>query len=119
MEKNVGLDIGLCCRVHDGIPDVWEKKFGLNLDDAYDKDGDGYTNIEEWLNATDPTQYVDYTNPANNTHSLLGKKAFHLIVLQSNTYKHYIQRWIAEDSEAKVSRFGGSDFEQQFRVYSS
>jgi len=44
----------------DGMPDEWEKKFGLNPSDpsdgATDKDGDGYTNVEEWLNGTDPTQ---------------------------------------------------------------
>jgi hypothetical protein len=55
------------------------------------KDGDGYTNIEEWLNATDPTKYVDYTNPAKNAHSLHGEKASNIILLQPNTYKHYIQ----------------------------
>jgi len=47
----------------DGMPDAWEKKHGLNLSDlsdgATDKDGDGYTNVEEWLNGTDPTQFVD------------------------------------------------------------
>lgn len=49
---------------HDGMPDEWEEKFGLNSNDpsdgATDKDGDGYTNVEEWLNGTDPRQYVDY-----------------------------------------------------------
>ena len=42
----------------DGLPDAWETKHGLNphaaSDAAKDKDGDGYTNIEEWLNGTDP-----------------------------------------------------------------
>ena len=49
---------------HDGMPDEWEKKYGFKPNDpsdgATDKDGDGYTNVEEWLNGTDPTQYVDY-----------------------------------------------------------
>ena len=52
---------------HDGMPDEWEKKFGFNPNDpsdgATDKDGDGYTNVEEWLNGTDPTEYVDYGKP--------------------------------------------------------
>lgn len=42
----------------DGLPDVWEKKFGLNPNDANDasadKDGDGFTNMEEYLAKTDP-----------------------------------------------------------------
>lgn len=44
---------------HDGMPDIWEKTFGLKpgdpSDGAKDADGDGYTNVEEWLNGTDPT----------------------------------------------------------------
>ena len=39
---------------HDGIPDDWERQIGLNPEDgrdgAKDRDGDGYTNIEEYLN---------------------------------------------------------------------
>jgi pectate lyase len=39
---------------HDGIPDAWEKKHGLNPGDpgdgGVDRDGDGYTNVEEYLN---------------------------------------------------------------------
>jgi pectate lyase len=42
----------------DGMPDTWETQYGLNPSDASDgnkdADGDGYTNIEEYLNATDP-----------------------------------------------------------------
>ena len=44
----------------DGVPDDWERRFGLNPSDPsdanLDKDGDGYTNIEEYLNGTDPTK---------------------------------------------------------------
>ncbi|MES2695659.1 MAG: hypothetical protein V4773_19450 [Verrucomicrobiota bacterium] len=40
---------------HDGMPDAWEKARGLNpnnaADGAADRDGDGYTNLEEFLNA--------------------------------------------------------------------
>jgi pectate lyase len=61
---------------HDGMPDEWEKKHGLDpkdaSDGAKDKDGDGYTNLEEHLNNTDPTKAVDYTKPENNV-SMLGK----------------------------------------------
>ncbi|HEX6268696.1 MAG TPA: hypothetical protein VFZ43_00545, partial [Anaerolineales bacterium] len=40
-------------RDHDGMPDSWETARGLNPDvddSAKDRDGDGYTNIEEYLN---------------------------------------------------------------------
>lgn len=59
---------------NDGMPDEWETKYGLNANNAddnpSDKDGDGYTNVEEYLNGTDPTEFVDYTKPENNTNTL-------------------------------------------------
>jgi hypothetical protein len=43
----------------DLMPDWWETKYGLNLNDAgdanKDKDGDGFTNIEEFDAKTDPS----------------------------------------------------------------
>ncbi len=54
----------------DGMPDVWEMKHGLDLhspkDSAADSDKDGYTNMEEYLNGTDPRQHIDYLNFGNN-----------------------------------------------------
>lgn len=41
----------------DGMPDTWEKEHKLNpnlRDNNQDSDKDGYTNIEEYLNSTDP-----------------------------------------------------------------
>ena len=41
----------------DGMPDFWEEQFGLDRvkdDSAADADGDGNTNVEEYLNNTDP-----------------------------------------------------------------
>lgn len=41
----------------DGMPDHWEEKHDLNVnynDSSEDPDKDGYTNIEEYLNNTDP-----------------------------------------------------------------
>jgi pectate lyase len=59
---------------HDGIPDWWELKYGLNPNDASDasKDlnSDGYTNLEKYLNGIDPTKKVDYRDPANNKDTL-------------------------------------------------
>lgn len=43
---------------HDGMPDDWEREHGFDpssaADNAFDADGDGYTNVEEYLNGTDP-----------------------------------------------------------------
>lgn len=43
---------------HDGIPDIWESAKSLNPDLASDGvldfDGDGFTNLEEYLSGTDP-----------------------------------------------------------------
>ena len=59
---------------HDGMPDRWEKKFGLKWKDSSDCvkdiDSDGYTNVEEWLNGTDPTQFIDYRKAENNKNLL-------------------------------------------------
>ena len=45
---------------HDAMPDAWEKRYGFNpkdpSDGPKDLDGDGYTNVEEFLNLTDPTK---------------------------------------------------------------
>ena len=58
----------------DGMPDGWEKKFGLDPENAadpgLDTDKDGYTDVEEYLNGTDPTQFVDYTLPENNVNTM-------------------------------------------------
>ncbi len=43
---------------HDGMSDIWEEKYGFDSSDpsdgSKDTDGDGYTNIEEFLNSTNP-----------------------------------------------------------------
>ena len=58
----------------DGMPDVWEKKYGLNPKDASDANGDlngdGYTNIEKYINGIDPTKKTDWTNLENNHDTL-------------------------------------------------
>ena len=52
----------------------WENRYGLDSNDAADgpKDGDsdGYINVKEYLNGTDPTVFVDYTKPENNLNTL-------------------------------------------------
>jgi pectate lyase len=45
---------------HDGMPDAWETRHGFDdidpSDGPVDADGDGYTNVEEYLNSTVPDQ---------------------------------------------------------------
>jgi len=55
----------------DGMPDDWEKKHGLNPNDPTDAsgdlNGDGYTNIEDFINGLDPkAKKVDWANLKNN-----------------------------------------------------
>ena len=61
----------------DGMPDEWEVANGLNAKDASDanKDcnGDGYTNIEKYINGISTKQKVDWTDMRNNHDTLLGK----------------------------------------------
>lgn len=61
----------------DGMPDAWEKAHGLNPNDPSDanKDctGDGYTNIEKYINGISTTEKVDWTDLNNNYDTLAGK----------------------------------------------
>lgn len=56
---------------NDGMPDVWEQEHNVS-DGAADADGDGYTNVEEFLNGTDPQEKIDYTNLGNNVDTISG-----------------------------------------------
>ena len=61
----------------DGMPDEWELANGLNPNDASDavKDcnGDGYTNIEKYINAIPTQSVVDWRNLNNNYDTLAEK----------------------------------------------
>lgn len=61
----------------DGMPDEWETANGLNPNDASDanKDctGDGYTNIEKYINGISTSTKVDWTNLNNNYDTLASK----------------------------------------------
>lgn len=63
----------------DGMPDVWEIKYGLDpydpSDAVKDMNGDGYTNIEKFLNGMDPKKKIDWTNPKNNHDTLAKRKS--------------------------------------------
>lgn len=64
---------------NDGMPDAWEIKYGLNPNDPSDavKDlnGDGYTNIEKYINGIDPKKKVDWKDPKNNYDTLAKRKS--------------------------------------------
>jgi hypothetical protein len=56
----------------DGMPDWWEKKYGFDpfnpADAAEDADGDGFSNLEEYLagtNPRDPNSHPDYATKAH------------------------------------------------------
>jgi len=61
----------------DGMPDEWEKAVGLNPNDPADANGDmngdGYTNIEKYINAIPTNKKVDWSNLSNNFDTLAAK----------------------------------------------
>lgn len=64
---------------NDGMPDKWEETNGLNPNDPSDTlldcTGDGYTNIEKYINGISTKEKVDWKNPANNRDTLKGRKS--------------------------------------------
>jgi len=63
---------------NDGMPDSWEIKYGLDPDNAADAtgdcNGDGYTNIEKYINGMNPKIKIDWTKAKNNFDTLASKK---------------------------------------------
>jgi hypothetical protein len=61
----------------DGMPDAWEIKYGLDPNDPNDANGDlngdGYTNIEKYINGIDPTVKIDWTDLRFNYDTLAEK----------------------------------------------
>ncbi|MBP5387314.1 MAG: polysaccharide lyase [Prevotella sp.] len=61
----------------DGMPDEWETANGLNPNDPSDANGDctgdGYTNIEKYINAIPTNAKVDWRNLNNNYDTLAAK----------------------------------------------
>lgn len=62
----------------DGMPDTWEMRYGLDpnnpADARKDCNGDGYTNIEKYINGIDPTRPMDWSDLHNN-HDTLSETA--------------------------------------------
>ena len=70
----------------DGMPDGWEVQFGSNplLDDALaDLDGDGYTNIDEYINHTDPS------DPSSKPQDLLENLIYNSSMEEGGTAPDY------------------------------
>ena len=61
----------------DGMPDEWEIANGLNPNDASDANldctGDGYTNIEKYINGISTKSRIDWTDLRNNYDTLAEK----------------------------------------------
>lgn len=62
----------------DGMPDDWERANGLNPSDPSDAirdcNGDGYTNIEKYINGIDTRTRVDWKDLRNNRDTMAGRK---------------------------------------------
>ena len=74
----------------DGMPDVWEKKHGLNPSDPgdanADTDGDGFTNLEELAAKTDPRDAKDHPDYLDSLSLVLPlKKTYMPFLLVSAT----------------------------------
>ena len=58
----------------DGMPDEWEVRHGLNPNDASDAsgdlNGDGYTNVEKFINGLDPSKKIDWRDLKNNVDTI-------------------------------------------------
>ncbi|MBN1302430.1 MAG: T9SS type A sorting domain-containing protein [Melioribacteraceae bacterium] len=67
---------------HDGMPDNWETANGLTEGDPEDRngdlDGDGYTNLEEYLNSIIPQNDKYLTPPTNLASELIGTNSISL-----------------------------------------
>lgn len=65
----------------DGMPDDWEIAAGLNPNDPSDANGDctgdGYTNIEKYINGISTKVKVDWTDLNNNYDTLAGKTSLY------------------------------------------
>jgi len=46
---------------HNGLPDAWERRYfgGIGVDPNGDADGDGISNLQEYLDATDPSDFFN------------------------------------------------------------
>ena len=97
---------------HDGMPDVYETKNGLNPNNAadgpVDADGNGYTNLEEYLNGGDTV-----APPADQTATLVSSGAQDGMVLESSETSN-AGNWA--NAGGTVFMLGDSATNQQYRT---
>ncbi len=97
---------------HDGMPDAWETKYGLDpanpLDGRVDTDGDGYTNLEEYLNGTDPGTGATVTSMALT--SIAGQDG---LIVESSPAS---SRGGAMNSSALTFSLGDNTLNRQYRA---
>ena len=81
----------------DGMDDAWEDSFGLDStngdDQSNDNDGDGYTNIEEFLNST---------NPNEPDESIINCKEYKSVMKRLNALNKKAQVQIDEEKQKKI-----------------
>lgn len=101
----------------DGMPDSWEETYGFNInskvDQNQDYDFDGYTNIEEYLNGTNPLEGVatakdgTFVLQLEKSGKVVGanESSANSLALVQDFAKEYIQAWIlteVDDSYFKI-----------------
>ncbi len=100
----------------DGMPDEWEKRHGLDPSDPSDgradRDGDGYTNLEEYLNGTDPGERE--ADAVYDSASILAKckTAIDMLVKKDLAYKEEQRRMeqAREDHKQALMKSTRADF---------
>lgn len=100
---------------HDGLPNDWEKKYGLNPDDAsdanLDSDGDGFTNIEEYQAGTNPKD--------KNSHPDYLESLSVASELKQTTLPFYFndaQKWAGNTHRLTFKRIGKTGYDSNFTV---
>ena len=84
----------------DGLPDDWETKYGLDVtqnDADADKDGDGFTNAEEYAAGTDPSD--------KNSHPDYFDSLKLVLPLNETTLPFYLRSYMKTPSGIKLEFF--------------